>query len=65
MNGGCFESIAGNTDAALDHLERAVDLGFRNVRWLKHDPDFNNVRDHPRFQALIARIEKLLSDQTL
>lgn len=65
MNAGCFESNAGNTEAALDYLERAIELGFRNARWLRHDPDLNNVRDHPRFNKLVERIEKMLAATTI
>jgi hypothetical protein len=24
--------------------------------WIKHDADFDSLRDHPRFQALVKRL---------
>lgn len=53
-NIGCFHSLAGRAELAIDHLERAVELGFHHRDWLLTDPDLANVRDHPRFQALVA-----------
>ena len=57
FNACCFESVAGNPDASLDFLERAIQLGFRNTNWLHHDPDLDNVRKLPRFIALVHRTE--------
>jgi tetratricopeptide (TPR) repeat protein len=48
-NLACAESRLGETDAALAHLERAIELwpGFREAA--VGDPDFEAVRDDPRF----------------
>jgi tetratricopeptide (TPR) repeat protein len=42
----------GESDLALDSLERAVGYGWRDTHWLASDPDFIALRDQPRFQAL-------------
>ncbi|HYE90196.1 MAG TPA: tetratricopeptide repeat protein [Terriglobales bacterium] len=39
---------------ALALLERGVDAGFRHAAWLRADPDFDAIRRHPRFDALVA-----------
>ncbi len=52
-NTACNLSRAGEPEAALDHLERAVALGIADRRWLEHDPDMNPLRDHPRFLAVM------------
>jgi TolB-like protein/Flp pilus assembly protein TadD len=52
-NVGCFYATVGKAAQALDHLERAMELGMRNVDWLLTDPDLASVRDDPRFAALI------------
>ena len=52
-NLGCFHAVGGRVDLAIDHLERAVELGFHHRDWFLSDADLENVRDHPRFQALI------------
>ena len=48
-NLACAESRLGETDAALVHLERAIELwpGFREAA--AGDPDFDSIRDDPRF----------------
>ena len=53
----CFESNAGQVEAAIAYLERAIELGFRNTEWLLHDPDLDNIREHPRFMELVHRTE--------
>ncbi|HOT92163.1 MAG TPA: tetratricopeptide repeat protein, partial [Anaerolineae bacterium] len=51
----CLEAIAGNTDAALAHLEKALAWDATSRDWAARDPDLESLRDHPRFKALIAR----------
>ncbi len=54
-NVGCIYSLAGEGDRALDCLERAVSGGDAYVDWLRQDSNLDPLRDHPRFQALLAR----------
>ena len=53
-NLACFHSVAGRVDIAIDHVERALDLGFLHREWYLTDSDLANVRDLPRFRELIA-----------
>ncbi len=55
-NTACVYATIGKIDEALDHLEKAVDLGGRNKRYYENDRDFDPLRDHPRFKALMDRI---------
>lgn len=50
-NLACAESRLGETDAALEHLTRAIEIwpGFREAAI--GDPDFEAVRDNPRFPS--------------
>jgi adenylate cyclase len=54
-NSACIYAKVGETDRALDLLERAIELGSRNRRYYESDPDLVNLRDHPRFQALLEK----------
>jgi TolB-like protein/Flp pilus assembly protein TadD len=49
-------ALAGDTEAALDYLERAAGLGMLHKDWLVHDGDFLELHGHPRFRALLERL---------
>jgi TolB-like protein/Flp pilus assembly protein TadD len=55
-NVACAYAQAGRPDQALDTLERALDRAVTNLAWIANDPDWNELRDHPRFQALLSRL---------
>ena len=43
---------AGETDGALDALERVIDAGWSHGAWLRADPDLEPLHREPRFQRL-------------
>jgi adenylate cyclase len=47
---------AGRHDRALDVLEQALDRAITNLDWIANDPDWEPLRDHPRFRALLDRL---------
>jgi quercetin dioxygenase-like cupin family protein len=54
-NAACFEALAGETDAALEHLQRALELDRREVRrYAPDDTDLDSIRDDPRYSELLA-----------
>lgn len=56
-NIACGLTKMGETRAALDLLERSVPrLGPELTQWLKHDSDFNALRNEPRFQKILEQI---------
>ena len=50
----CVYAILQMADKALDGLEKAIQTGFGNKKWIENDPDFASLRDHPRFQELVS-----------
>jgi adenylate cyclase len=52
-NSACLYAKLGDTERALDLVEKAAALGSRNKRYYETDSDFDSIRDHPRFKALI------------
>jgi hypothetical protein len=52
-NLACSEARAGEVDAALEHLTRAVELEPRTRAWAQEDTDFDSIRDDPRFPRAV------------
>jgi adenylate cyclase len=55
-NVACAYAIMGDIDEALEMLDHAVQHGRGNLEWIEHDPDFDNLRSDPRFDAILDRI---------
>ena len=55
-NAACNWALLGEDDRALDGLERALEAGVAVGDWIQHDPDFESLRGHPRFQTIVKRI---------
>ena len=55
-NAGCFEALAGDADAAFEHLHRAkeLDADGESGQYFREDGDLDPIRDDPRFQELLA-----------
>ncbi|MEJ2378491.1 MAG: hypothetical protein P8Y71_24935 [Pseudolabrys sp.] len=47
----------GMTNAALDNLKTAIDLGFSNKTVFERDPDLESLRGRPRFKTLLAKVD--------
>jgi adenylate cyclase len=57
FNATCLHAKAGHKEEALDLIERAFNRGWGKRDWLEHDPDYDSLRDHPRFQRLFATLK--------
>jgi adenylate cyclase len=55
-NAGCALAVVGEEERALDALQRAVRAGLAGGDWIPQDPDWERLRDHPRFQTLVERL---------
>jgi len=53
-NLACAECLGGDTEAALEHLTRAVELNPKCADWAREDADFDAARDDPRFASAVA-----------
>ncbi len=54
-NAACWESLAGNADAAFALLERALALDAAEVRrHAEGDRDLDPLHDDPRWRELLA-----------
>jgi tetratricopeptide (TPR) repeat protein len=52
-NAACLFARTGEHDRCLRTLAACLQGGWGNRDWIAHDPDFDTIRDDPRFQALL------------
>ena len=57
INGACLYAQLGQKERALDLLESAFSRRWGQLDWIAHDPDYNSLRDEPRFQRLLAQLK--------
>jgi len=57
LNNACLKLRCGFYEEALDILERFFGRGWGKRDWVEHDPDYDCVREHPRFKAMFAKLK--------
>ena len=57
-NIACSYARMKKVEEALDALERSVQCGYRDVDWMEKDADLDNLRDSPRYKALVRRMRE-------
>jgi TolB-like protein len=55
-NVACIFSLANRVEEALGYVEASVANGMRLRGWLEHDSNLDNIRNTPRFQAVMAKL---------
>ena len=58
-NLACSYSLTDEFDRALHALNQAIELGYRDFKWLAKDPDLKKLRAHPTFLELKEKIRHL------
>ncbi len=56
-NAACNYSLAGEAEEAIRYLEKAITSGMAQLDWIAHDSDLDPIRQHPRFQDLLRRVD--------
>jgi adenylate cyclase len=56
-NVACFFAMKGDSDRALELLDRAVQNGWGDRAWLETDSDLDALREDERFKALLEKID--------
>ena len=57
-NLACSYALLKRPDQALKSLRRAVELGYRDFRYMREDHDLDSIRHDPRFRQLMREFEK-------
>ena len=57
INAACLHAKLGQKEEALELLERVFAHGWGKRDWVEHDPDYDILRDDPRFLKLLARLK--------
>jgi tetratricopeptide (TPR) repeat protein len=57
-NLACSCSLTGNFNRALAALEQAIDLGYRDFKWMAEDPDLEDLRHHPLYKNVLAKVRR-------
>jgi len=56
MCGALVRARCGLKDEALDRLECILNKGWGKKGWIDNDPDYDTLRDEPRFKAMMAKL---------
>ena len=57
INAACLHSRAGQKEQAIEVLERVFARGWGKRDWVEHDPDYDILRDDPRFKKMLAKLK--------
>ncbi len=55
-NAACIYSKLGKHNKALDYFERTIDAGYASIEWINNDSDLDAIRNYPRFQEILMKI---------
>jgi tetratricopeptide (TPR) repeat protein len=58
-NLACSYSLLKKIDPAIKALRTAIELGYRDFRYMREDRDLDAIRHDPRFRQLLRECEKL------
>jgi tetratricopeptide (TPR) repeat protein len=58
-NLACSCSLMEQFDRAALALEKALQLGYRDFRWLARDPDLRKLRQQPIYRNIEAKIRRM------
>jgi non-specific serine/threonine protein kinase len=58
-NVACSYAQLGENEKAIDCLEKSITTGMGQKEWIENDPYFDPLRKHPRFLALLERLDQM------
>jgi tetratricopeptide (TPR) repeat protein len=61
----CLFALMGNGQKSIEFLQRAFELGYRDIIHVKRDSDLDSIRELPEYKALIEKYEAETSTQQI
>lgn len=61
-NLACSLALKRRLKDAFTVLTKAVELGYRDIKWVQEDPDLENLRNHPSYQRLLDDLNAKLQE---
>jgi tetratricopeptide (TPR) repeat protein len=58
-NLACSYSLTDQCDQAAAAVEKAIQLGYRDFKWLAKDPDLRKLREHSGYKRIAELIKQL------
>jgi len=58
-NLACSYSLTKRYERAVGALNRAIEQGYRDFKWLVKDPDLRGLRQHPLFKKIQLKIRSV------
>ena len=58
-NLACSYSLTEQVELAAAALDAALELGYRDLQWLRRDPDLKELRAHPAYRKICAKLATL------
>jgi tetratricopeptide (TPR) repeat protein len=49
-------TLAGRLEQAIQEMDRAIDLGYRDIQWITKNPSLAPLRRHPGYGRLRAKM---------
>jgi TolB-like protein/Tfp pilus assembly protein PilF len=57
INAACLSARGGRKEEAIAYLDRVFARGWGKRDWIEHDPDYDTLRDDPRFRKLLVNLK--------
>jgi len=58
-NLACSYSLTSQIEFAVEALESAINLGYRDFKWMNQDPDLKNLREHAEYKRIRAKVRAI------
>ncbi|MGD0816033.1 MAG: hypothetical protein ABSA83_20770 [Verrucomicrobiota bacterium] len=58
-NLACSYSLTRQLESSIAALDIAINLGYRDFKWMAQDPDLENLREDPDYKRIQAKVQQI------